>query len=475
MNPEVANHDVLKQAEQTAVSHYPAEDVNGNAPFVVDKQSARVADLLLALWRERRFVAKAGLYGLLLAALVSLLIPPKYESVVRIMPPQKSSSLGGLAAMLASAGEDKAGSAGSMVGSIISDAMGIKSTGALYIGVLKSSSVEDTLIDRFDLRKVYRVRYLRDAREILSDNSDISEDRKSGIISISVTDHSPQRAQQIATAYVSTLDGLMAQLDTSSAHRERVFLETRLTQVKQDLDSASKDLSEFSSKNVTLDVKEQGKAMVEGAAALEGQLIAAESQLDGLKQIYTENNVRVRSVQARVDLLRQKLSQIRGSDPKGADDSSNGGDDFGVSISKLPILGLTYYDLYRRAKIQETVFEVLTKQYELAKIEEAKELPITKVLDPAKIPEVKTSPKRILITLLGGFIAIFLAVAYVMIRWQLRTTSSSGAFGFVGLEVREGLAEDLALVHNRLPQPVQGAISHIRARLSRRGSTQAST
>ncbi len=364
--------------------------------------------------------------------------------------------------MLAAAGEEKAGAAGSAVGSIISDAMGVKSSGALYIGVLKSSSVEDRLIDRFDLRKVYRARYFKDARDELSENTDVSEDRKSGIIAISVTDRSPQRAQQMAAAYVSTLDDLMSQLDTSAAHRERVFLETRLIQVKQDLDKASKDLSDFSSKNATLDVKEQGKAMVEGVAALEGQLIAAESQLDGLKQIYTGNNVRVRSMQARVDLLREKLSQLRGNGDTPADTSA-AVNDFGVSISRLPVLGLTYYDLVRSAKIQETMFEVLTKQYELAKIEEAKELPTAKVLDPANLPEVKTSPKRTLITLVGGLIAGLLAVFYVMARWQLRTLGSESALGFVGLEVREGVREDLAVVRSHSPQWILGPAARLRA------------
>ncbi len=468
MNPEVANHDVLKHEESASVGRYATEEANGNSPFLVERQPLGSGELLLEVWRNRRFVAKACLYGLVFAAIVSLLIPPKYESVARIMPPQRSGGLGGLAAMLASAGEDKAGSAGSMVGGLISDAIGAKSTGALYIGVLKSSSVQDAMIERFNLRKVYGVRYLKDARDELSDNSDIEEDRKSGILSIAVTDRSPKRAQEMAGAYVSTLDTLMAQLDTSAAHRERVFLETRLAQVKQDLDSASKDLSDFSSKNATLDVKEQGKAMVEGVAALEGQLIATESQLDGLKQIYTQNNVRVRALEARVDLLRQKLSQIRGTDSKTSEAGAGDGDDFGVSISRLPVVGLTYYDLFRRAKIEETVFEVLTKQYELAKIEEAKELPSTKVLDPPMVPELKTSPKRTLITLIGAFLAAIFAAAYVMARVQLRTLSSAGPLGLAGLEIREGLREDQALLRSRLPEPVVRFASRVWARVSRR-------
>ncbi|HEX8814535.1 MAG TPA: lipopolysaccharide biosynthesis protein [Terriglobales bacterium] len=430
---------------------------------------------MLAVWRGRRFVAKAGFYGLIVAAVISLLIRPKYESVLRIMPPQKMGSMGGLAAMIASAGEEKGGAAGSAVGSMISDAMGVKSSGSLYMGVLRSASVQDAIIDKFNLKKVYGAVYQNDARDRLSESTDVSEDKKSGIISIVVTDTSPQRAQEIAAAYVSTLDTLMAQLDTSAAHRERVFLETRIAQVKTDLDKASQDLSDFSSKNATLDVKEQGKAMVEGAANLTGQLIAAESQLDGLRQIYTDNNVRIRTLQARVDLLRKKLSELRGNDPAAADTNrdagaepnknSNGGGDFGMSISELPQVGVTYYDLYRRVKMQETVFEVLTKQFEIAKIEEAKELPTSKVLDPASFPERKASPKRRLITLGGGLLTALMAAAYLAFAPLMR--AASGSLGLFGIEVREGIDSDWALIRKRVPEPVLAFAAKVREKLSR--------
>jgi capsule polysaccharide export protein KpsE/RkpR len=241
--------------------------------------------------------------------------------------------------------------------------------------------------------------------------------------------------------------------------------------VKADLDKASQDMSDFSSKNATLDVKEQGKAMVEGAANLAGQLIAAESQLDGLRQIYTDNNVRIRTLQARVDLLRKKLSELRGNDPNSADVKGDAGSDsnastgnnsdFGMSISQLPQVGVTYYDLYRRMKMQETVYEVLTKQFEIAKIEEAKELPTSKVLDPASFPEKKASPKRRLITLGGGLVCVLMAAAYLAFAPLLRVASASGSLGLFGLEVREGLDSDWALVRKRIPKPVLVFVSRV--------------
>src|SRR5262249_14246486 len=149
-------------------------------------------------------------------------------------------------------------------------------------------------------RKVYSERLELDARKKLANRTSLSEDHKSGILTISVWDRDPNRAAALASAYVQELNQLVTDLSTSSAHRERVFLEGRLTAVKKDLDDASVKFSQIASKNATLDSKEQGRAMVEAASRLQGEKIAAESELKGLEEIYTSNNVRVRAVQARI-------------------------------------------------------------------------------------------------------------------------------------------------------------------------------
>ena len=461
MNPRVGHPEALKNEESVANGNYSLGEANGASVEGAERDTYTRSDLLLAVWRERRFIAKAFAVGFLLAAIVSLLIPPTYESTSRLMPPEKQ-SLSGLAGLLAAAtSEDKTGS---IVGGLMTDALGMKTPGALYVGVLKSRTIQDALVDRFDLRKVYGTRLRKSAREVLADRTDIVEDRKSGIISISVTDRSPQRAMELARAYPETLNNLTAQLNTSAAHRERVFIEDRLKSVKEELDVAAKNLSEFSSKNMTLDVKEQGRAMVEGAAALEGQLIAAESELSGLEQIYTTNNVRVRSLRARVDELKKQLSSLKGVNATTGVSEPNVPGEFGVSITKLPLLGVTYYDLYRRVKIEETVFEVLTKQYELAKIEEAKELPNIKVLDQAMVPETKTSPKRTLMTLGGALLAGFLATLYIIASLRIRALSMTRpSFGLLGLEMREGIGADLNWVRTEVPLLLRKARGRLRS------------
>jgi capsule polysaccharide export protein KpsE/RkpR len=403
------------------------------------------AERFRLLWDSRRVFLRATAIGLLASTLVAFLIPKSYTSTAQLMPPdqQSTSALAMMAGMAARAGGGLGAAAG--------DLLGVKSSGALFMGVLRSQTAQDRLVEKFDLRKVYGKRLVTDAREKLDENTSVSEDRKSGIISISVTDHNAQRAAALANAYIDELNSLVAELSTSSAHRERVFLEERLKVAKRDLDDATNQLAQFSSKNNTLDIQTEGKAMLDSAGTIAGELIATQSQLEGLRQLYTDNNARVRSMNARVGELRRQLEKLGGiqnsatknlsastlakeqtaepppghaADPA-TDHATNqpavqsGGMPY-PTIRSLPLLGAKYSDYYRRGKIQETVYELLTEQYELAKVQEAKETPSVKVLDAAIVPERKSFPPRLLIIFLGTVLALSVSVASVLgsKQWQ---------------------------------------------------------
>lgn len=367
---------------------------------------------LRLLWDSRRFLCRVAIYAFLASTVIAFLIPVRFQSTTRLMPPDTLSE-SGLGMMAALAG--RAGANG--IGGLASDLLGVKSSGALFVGILGSETVRDGLIDEFHLKQVYHDSKIEDARNDLAERTDVSEDRKSGIITIAVTDHDAKRAAAMARSYVDELDQLVAQVSTSSARRERIFLEGRLQNVKTDLDLAARNFSDFASKNTAIDIPEQGKAMVEAAAGLQGELIAAQSELSGLRAIYSDNNVRVRTVEARVNELDKKLNEIGSGGTPGGGLSANS---VYPSIRKLPLLGVTYADLYRQTKIQETVYELLTQQYELAKVEEAKEIPTVKVLDAAIVPTKKTFPPRTVIVLLGTMLGITAAMTWVLgkTRWD---------------------------------------------------------
>lgn len=408
-----------------------------------------VRDLALRLWNARALIAEVSLAGLLLASCVAFSLPLRYESTTRLMPPDQQNAMG--LALLTSKVDEQ-------LGSLASQALGMKSTGALFIGILRSRTLEDRLITRFDLRRAYGMNLWKDARERLEANTEISEDRKSGILTLTVTDPSPQRVAVIARGYVEELDKLSAELATSAARRERVFIEERLKTVKQDLDAAAKDFSVFASRNAAIDISAQGKALLEAAASVQGQLIAAEAQASSLKQIYTENNVRVRAAEARAQELKRQIRQMEGRDSD-LKNTGSGTSTLGSypPIRRLPVLGVTYADLFRRVKIQETVYETLTKQYELAKIQEAREIPTVRVLDPANVPEKKSGPKRLLLMAFGTFFAGFLAMTYLLASDRWRTLGQDHTIKVLAHEVQQGLARDYEAIRARLPWVKNGA------------------
>jgi capsule polysaccharide export protein KpsE/RkpR len=375
---------------------------------------------LQLLWTNRRLLFKTGVYSVLVSTLIAFVIPTKYESTTRLMPPDSSGSGLSLLASLAGggAGGGLGGGSGAGLGGLAGmagDMLGMKNSGDLFIGVRGSENIEDALIENFQLKKVYHDSKIEDARKSLEKRTDISADRKSGIITISVTDHDPKRAAAMASAYVNELDRVVAQVSTSSARRERIFLEERLKAVKAELDGAAKTFGEFASNNSAIDISAQGKAMVEAAATLQGEMIAAQSELEGLRQTFTDDNVRVRSLKARIDELNSKLKEIGGA---GGTVGGPADDALFPSIRRLPILGVTYADLYRQTKIDETVYELLTQQYELARVEEAKEIPTVKVLDSAIVPTKKSFPPRALIISLGTMLGITMAMLWIVAKTQ---------------------------------------------------------
>jgi capsule polysaccharide export protein KpsE/RkpR len=414
-------------AETTKIPVQPEPELVGPDGFdevLLERLEARawrerMIGRLRLLWENRRLLARVAGCGLLISALMVLLIPKRYESTARLMPPDSQSGAG--LAMLAGL----SGQMGGALGALAGDVFGMKSTSALFVGILRSRTVSDRLIERFALRKAYRLLpigrlNIESARTQLASRTVISEDRKSGIITITVTDADPRRAQAIAQAYVEELNRLVAEVATSAARRERIFLEQRLASVKQELDQAAQEFSRFASKNTAIDIKEQGKAMFAAVASLQGQLIAAQTELEGLRQIFTDNNVRVRSVRARIAELQRQLEKLGGREAGASGDVSAHGESLYPSIRTLPLLGVTYADLYRRTKIAEVVFELLTQQYELSKVQEAKEIPTVKVLDEPVVPEVKSFPPRIFITASGTAFAFLLGAVWVLgsKRWS---------------------------------------------------------
>ncbi|HEX4285603.1 MAG TPA: Wzz/FepE/Etk N-terminal domain-containing protein [Terracidiphilus sp.] len=353
------------------------------------------------LWDHRRTLMRIAAIALAVSLILAFVIPKRYQSTARIMPPESGNS--GSAMLAALAGRSLGGLEG--IGALAASFLGAHGNSALYVELLKSGTVTGDLIDRFDLQKAYGKRYRVDTVKYLLRHTTVAEDKKSGVITVTVTDTDPTRARDLAQGYLDELNKLLNRTSTSSARRERTFIEKRLASVHNDLENAQQALSDFSSTHSTIDIREQGRAMVEAGAKLQGQLIATQGELDSLRQIYGDGNVRVRSAQVRIADLKKELARMGGTSaqlPTASAEAQNdhaGDTDLYPPLRQLPRLAVPYTDLYRTVKVQETVFELLTQQHEIARIQEAKDIPVVSVIDSPGIPEKKSFPPRTLLTL----------------------------------------------------------------------------
>ena len=402
------------QTEQAAPIRY--EELEAPTPNWVSNSAL--------LWDHRRLLLRFAAVALVLSIAVVFLIPKRYESTACIMPPENSGASTALFAALAGRSMSELGGLGTLAGTLF----GARTTGPLYVDLLRSGTVSGNLIDRFHLQQVYGKRYRTDAAKKLARRTTVTEDKRSGVISIKVEDPDPSRARDLAQGYLDELNLLVIRTNTSSAHQERVFIEHRLASAENDLERAQKDMSDFASTHTTIDIKEQTRATVEATARLQGQLIVEQSELDSLKQIYGDENVRVRSARVRIADLQRELTKLSGtSAPLSADDNqvNESSPSFERAsiyppLRQLPRLAVPYADIYRRIRVQEAVFEMLTQQYEIARIQEAKEIPVVRVIDSPGIPEKKSFPPRTLFAILLAILSVTVASAWIIIqhRWE---------------------------------------------------------
>lgn len=392
----------------------PATALQRHVSFRRAEDSPWVPRTLL-LWRNRKLLARVTGIALLLSLAIAFSIPKQYKSTASISPPDQQHPNAMMLAALAA----RSGSLGAL-GSLAGGLLGGHSTADFLIDLLRSGTVSGKLIDRFDLQHVYRKKYRMDAAKHLAHCTKITENKKSGVITIEVVDTDRVRARDIARGYLDELNRIVFRTNNSSAHLERVFIEDRLKGVRADLEQAQLQLSDFSAKNTAVDIREQTRALVDAGARVQAQMLAEQASLQSLRQIYGDANVRVRESEARIASLRGELKKMAGSSqaPVGQDELSTAANSSELypPLRQLPRLGVSYADLYRRVRVQEALFELLTQQYEMARIEEAKDLPAITVIDEPGIAEKKSFPPRLWVTLALTFFAFAVTSAWILLR-----------------------------------------------------------
>lgn len=361
-----------------------------------DDDSISLIEMLAVLAKYKALLIALPLVAGLLALALAFVMPNIFSAKAVLMTPQQSQP--GAAAML--------GQLGALAG-VAGGALGVKNPTDLYIGLLKSRTVADRLIERFDLQKVYDEKLSSDTRKELATRTQIMAG-KDGLINIEVEDKEPKRAAQIANAYYEELERLTRTLAVGEASQRRLFFEKQLVQAREDLSKAEFDLQKTQEKTGIIQLEGQAKVIIEGIAQLRGQIAAKEVQLGAMRTFATAENPDYLRAQQELSGLRAQLK---------AREVDAGGKDGGmISSSKAPQVGLENIRKLREVKYHEVIMEMFARQYELAKVDEAKDAAQIQVVDKAIEPDKKSKPKRGLIAIgalvAGFFLAMLLAFIF---------------------------------------------------------------
>jgi len=353
------------------------------------EQEINLLELLLVLVKRKTLIIAVTLSAAVLAAGYSLTLKNIYSATARIMPPQKDGG-GALPALLGQAGGLAALAAGA----------GFGGNSDLYVGILKSRSVADDVIKKLDLLVKFKAKNDDIARKRLAGKVKIVAE-KNGIITITADDRNPKHAAELANTFVEELGRTTVRLNLSKVGTERLFLEKRLEIVKTELQKAEELLKTFAQKNSIVQVDSQAKVSIEGIARLKAELASREVQLSVLRSYQTDESSEVKALQSAIKRLNLEISRLAGS--------GTGGEGI-PSIGNVPGVGLEYARRLRDMKVQEAIFEQLTKQYELAKLNEAKDSSAIQVLDSAVVPFQKSKPRRSLLVMVATVAAFFCSI-----------------------------------------------------------------
>ncbi|MGA7218564.1 MAG: GNVR domain-containing protein [Candidatus Sulfotelmatobacter sp.] len=360
-------------------------------------------DTLVLLLERKRFILRFVLGALLLSIVVSFVLPIRYEAKIVLLPPAQNSSIG--SSLLGQLGNLGAlGSLASLAGGTLG-----KNPADMYVSLLTSRTVEDGVIARFGLMKEYRDKRMSDARKDFERRTTCVAGAKDGLIRISVEDHDPKRAAEIANGYVDEFRKLSASLAITEAARRRLFFEQQLQQAKDSLTAAEDAMTKTEQSTGVLQIDSQARALIESAAVLRAQVVAKQVQIEGMRAFATDDNPNLVLAKQELAALQSQLQQVAGS-------QKDPGSDINLSKGRVTQAGMEYLRRYRDLKYQETVFELLAKEFEVAKLDEAREGSIVQVVDPAVTPDKRSFPPRLLIIFGTTFLAFFAATFWVWLR-----------------------------------------------------------
>ena len=355
-----------------------------------DDEEISLLDLLQTIADHLRLLVLGPLAAGMIVLVGSFFITPTYTAITQFLPPQQQQ--GAAAAMLQSLGS---------LGGLAGAAAGIKNPSDQYIAFLKSRSLQDAIIDRFDLMKKWELELRQDARTRLEGSVRITSG-KDGIIDVEVDDEDPVFAAAMANAHVEELRILMNRLAVTEAQQRRQYFEQQLQKAKENMVKAEQALKATGVNSTA--IKSSPEAAVGAVAEIQARIAAQEIKIGSMRGYLTESAPDFKQALTELSALRAQLSKLEA----GGQGSSSGSD---------------YIARFREYKYHETLFELFAKQYELARADEAREGAVIQVLDIATPPDRKSKPKKALIAVITTLAVGFALLLFVFVRQALRNAA----------------------------------------------------
>jgi uncharacterized protein involved in exopolysaccharide biosynthesis len=288
----------------------------------------------------------------------------------------------------------------------------------MIVGMLKSRTVEDAMVQHFGLMQEYRKKYLSDARKTFEDHATVDGSGKDSLIHISVEDHDPKRAAELANGYIDQFRTQSQHLAITEASQRRLFFERELEQAKDNLANAEEALKRTEQTTGLIQADSQARALIGSASSLSAAIAAKEVEIEGMQTYATGENAQLVQAQRELEGLRAQLAKLGGSE-----DSPTGG--LIVPKGRVPEAGLEYVRKLRDVKYNETLFEILARQFEIAKLDEAKEGSLIQVVDPAIPPDKKSFPKRSLIVIAAAIAGLIVGVGLALAQAGMGNLNSN--------------------------------------------------
>ncbi|WP_419804057.1 GumC family protein [Terriglobus sp.] len=374
----------------------PLPQEESQSPEAEDPGLIGVLDLLMPLIRRRRLLVMCTVAGLLLGLLWTLR-KGIYVAATTVLPPQSSVTSGLL------------GQIGSLAGLVGGAGLSVPhGSQDLYVSLMQSPSVQDAVVQRFHLDKVYGAGSPGAARVELSKHCIIDGSGRDGMIRISVHDaDDPKRAADVANGYVNEFMKFMSHLAVSEAAQRRLFFEEQMQKEKSDLTDAEDNLRKTEQKTGAVQLDAQTRVLVDSAANLRAQVAAKQVQIQSIRAYAGPDNINLQRAEQELAVLRSQLATV-------ADTGTGAQDAMAVSRNALPQTALDNIRAQREVKYHESIFGILSNQYEAARLDEAREGAAVQVVEPATAPEGRSAKPATTKVMVGTLLGFFMGFIYIM-------------------------------------------------------------